>query len=120
MRFAVLLSLTVSLVSPISLRAQEKADPQKLSPAETAAVAKIQALGGAIQRQSDQGAADSPTTTKEKGDPVFLVNLIGNDKVQDDDLQCLQGFPDLEHLYLGRTKIGDAGLKHIKGLKHLK
>jgi len=119
MRFAVLLSLTVSLVSPISLRAQEKADPQKLSPAETAAVAKIQALGGAIQRQSDQGAADS-ATTKEKGDPVFLVNFIGNEKITDDDLQCLQAFPDLEHLYLGRTKIGDAGLAHIKGLKHLK
>jgi Leucine Rich repeat len=122
MRFAVLLTLTIGLLSPVPLRAQEKAGPQKLSPAQTAeaaAVAKIQALGGEIQRQGDHAAADS-ATTKGKGDPVFLVDLIGNAKVTDDDLAYLQAFPDLEHLYLGQTKIGDAGLTHIKGLKHLK
>jgi Leucine Rich repeat len=123
MRFAVLLALTVGLLSPVPLRAQEKADPQKLRPAQTAeaaAVAKIQALGGEIQRQSDRAPGDSSTTTKGKGDPVFLVDLIGNAKVTDNDLACLQAFPELEHLYLSQTKIGDAGLKHIKGLKHLK
>ncbi len=123
MHFAVLLALTVSLVSAVSLRAQEKAAPQKLSPAQTAeaaAVAKIEALGGSIQRQSDRPTGDSSTNTKEKADPVFLVNFIGNKKVTDDDLQCLEAFPELEHLYLGQTNIGDAGLKHIAGLKHLK
>ncbi|HEV8067973.1 MAG TPA: hypothetical protein VGP76_09555 [Planctomycetaceae bacterium] len=123
MRFAVLLTLTLGLLSPIPLRAQEKADQQKLSPAQTAraaAIAKIQALGGEIQRSGDRAAGDSAATSKEQNDAVFLISLIGNDKVQDDDLQCLQAIPELEHLYLGRTKIGDAGLKHIKGLKHLK
>ena len=130
MRLAVLLRSPSGSCLPFLLRAQEKpapaqekADQQKLSPAqaaEAAAIAKIHALGGEIERQSDRAAADSPTTTKGQNDPVFLVNLIGNDKVKDDDLQCLQAFPELEHLYLGGTKIGDAGLKHIKGLKHLK
>jgi hypothetical protein len=123
MRFAVLLSLAIALVPAASLRAQDKAGKQELGSAqsaEAAAIAKIQALGGEIERRSDQRGLDSSTTAKGQRDPVFLVTLIGNDKVKDDDLQCLKAFPDLEHLYLGRTKIGDAGLKHIKGLKHLK
>jgi Leucine Rich repeat len=123
MRFAVLLALTIGLLSPVSLRAQENSDQQKLTsahPAQAAAIAKIQALGGEIQRSGDRAAGDSPTTSKGQNDTVFLVNLIGNGKVKDDDSQCLQAIPELEHLYLGRTKIGDAGLKHIKGLKHLK
>jgi hypothetical protein len=122
MRFAVLLALTVAVLSPVSLRAQQKSEQPKLGAAQTpeaAAIAKIQALGGEIERKSDQGAADS-SPAKGTSDPVFLVNLIGNEKVADADLACLQAFPDLEHLYLGRTKIGDSGLAHIKGLKHLK
>jgi hypothetical protein len=123
MRIAVRLTLALALLAPVVLRAQENAVQQKLSPAqsaEAAAIGKIQALGGQIQRQSDQAAPDSPTANKGQKDPVLLVGLIGNDKVKDDDLQCLQAFPELEHLYLGRTKIGDAGLQHIKGLKYLK
>ena len=120
MRLAVWLTLAIALLSLGPLRAQEKAVQQKLNSAEVAAVAKIQALGGEIQRQSDRAAPGSPTTTKGRGDSVVLVDLIHNAKVNDDDLQCLQAFPQLEHLYLGGTKIGDAALKHLKGLKHLK
>jgi hypothetical protein len=89
---------------------------------EAAAVAKIHALGGEIQRRSEQRGLDDSQLGTGKGtdDPVVLVNFIGNEKVEDDDLQCLQAFPDLEYLHLGRTKIGDSGLKHIAGLKHLK
>ena len=89
---------------------------------EAAAIAKIQALGGEVERRSELATLDDsqPVTRKEADDPVVAVDLIGNDKVTDDDLQCLQAFPELQHLYLGGTKIGDAGFKHIAGLKHLK
>ncbi|HEV7998715.1 MAG TPA: hypothetical protein VGP63_02470 [Planctomycetaceae bacterium] len=120
MRLAVRLTLALAFVSPVALHGEQKAVQQQPNSAEVAAVAKIQALGGEIYRQSDQAAADSPPTTKGQNDPVLVVILSDNDKVKDDDLQCLQAFPELEHLSLGRTKIGDAGLKHIKGLKHLK
>jgi Leucine Rich repeat len=90
--------------------------------AEAAGIAKVRALGGEVQRRSEFGGpSDSAAgTAKGPGDPVVLVNFIGNKKVSDDDLQCLQAFPELEHLYLGNTKIGDAGLKYAAGLKHLK
>jgi hypothetical protein len=89
---------------------------------EAAAVAKIHALGGEIQRRSEHGGLDDSDLGTGKGtdDPVILVAFIGNEKVKDDDLQCLQAFPDLEYLFLGRTKIGDSGLRHIAGLTHLK
>ncbi len=123
MRFAVLSAFIIAICSFSVLPAQEKTDQRKpASPqsAETAAVAKIQSLGGEILRQSDLGTPGALATTPGQQDPVCLVSLIGSSKVKDDDLACLQAFPELEHLNLGGTKIGDAGLQHLKGLKRLK
>jgi hypothetical protein len=117
MRQAFLFALLFWLAAPLELRV-EAADAS----AEAAAVAKVKALEGEVERRSEFGGVGDSTagTAKAQGDPVILVNFIGNQKVSDDDLQCLTAFPELEHLYLGRTKIGDAGLKHVAGLKHLK
>jgi hypothetical protein len=69
MRFAVLLTLTLGLLSPIPLRAQEKADQQKLSPAQTAraaAIAKIQALGGEIRSSGRRFRCDQQGTKRRR------------------------------------------------------
>jgi hypothetical protein len=132
MRLAVPVTLSIVLfflLSPclVEPRAQTLAEPPKsvVQPTdEAAAIATIQALGGEIQRRGDPTPlGDSSANASKAGqsnDPVILVDFIGNKKLKDDDLQCLRSFPELEHLYLGGTGIGDAGLKHIAGLKHLK
>jgi hypothetical protein len=114
--FAFVLSLVVLPVG--TLRA---ADP----PDETAAIAKIKALGGEVERKDDgprltgQLGLLGGRPVAAEGNPVVTVNLIGSENLKDEDLRCLEAFPALTDLYLGRTSTSDAGLKHLSGLKHL-
>jgi hypothetical protein len=95
---------------------------------EAAAIAKIQALDGQVCRKNDGGAISrgirtpegTPTAKKDDENPVVLVDLVGSEKLKDDDLKCLQAFPELTDLYIGRTATTDAGLKHLLPLKHLR
>jgi hypothetical protein len=126
MRLALTFLASIAILPLSTSRADDKAD-------QAAAIAKIQSLGGEIERQSEgrptapasagQPGSSSPVPATGKNgqskDPVVAVDLIGNTKVRDDDLKCLRSFPELKHLYLGRTSISDAGLKHVAGLKHL-
>lgn len=77
-------------------------------PDVAAAVARVEALGGNVQRLGRPG-----------DDGVTAVVLIGSEKVRDDDLVVLRAFPDLERLMLGGTAITDAGLEHAAELHEL-
>jgi hypothetical protein len=77
-------------------------------PEVAAAVAKIEALGGEIDRENDRpdGA-------------IVTISLVGSETLKDNDLAFLKSLPSLQELYLGNTAISDAGLKHLAGLKKL-
>ena len=72
-----------------------------------AAVAAVQRLGGTVER--DDAAP---------GRPVVKVDLHGT-TVTDSDLTLLESLPELRKLDLRLTKIGDAGVAHARGLRHL-
>jgi hypothetical protein len=66
-------------------------------PEETAAIAKIEALGGEFERKNDRstlvgrlGSLLDSLRQKTADNPIVSVSFIGNDTLKDDDLQCLQ------------------------------
>ncbi|HLJ10396.1 MAG TPA: hypothetical protein VKU82_04370 [Planctomycetaceae bacterium] len=68
---------------------------------EARAIARIEELGGSIDR--DDGQPDGPVT---------VIDLIGIGKLKDGDLPLLAPFSNLTRLYLGRTPITGASFKH--------
>jgi hypothetical protein len=70
------------------------------------AIAKIEALGGWVERDDSQG-------------PVVAVSLSGT-RATDADLEALGHFPQLQRLYLGGTEISSAGLAHLRSLTSLR
>lgn len=113
MRCVVALLLSSAFVPTSPLAAADK-------PEVAAAVAKIKALGGRIER--GKGLWSRLGLTKPANDDegtVVGVILIGKRKFKAEDLKCLQSLPDLQGLWLGRSAITDAGLKHAAGLKKL-
>ncbi len=118
MRFANALLISLALLPVGQLRAADKAD-------EKAAIAKIKALGGQVERKNDGPRLSGrfgllggrPVASADN--PVVTVSLIGNEDLKDEDLRCVDSFPALTDLYLGRTSTSDAGLKHLAVLKHL-
>jgi hypothetical protein len=71
------------------------------------AVAAINQLGGSVMRAGDQANG-----------PVVLVDLRGKN-LTDADLAVLKHLPQLQQLYVGNTRITDAGLANVKGLADL-
>jgi|AGTN01.3.fsa_nt_gi Serine/threonine protein kinase len=51
--------------------------------------------------------------------PLHDLSLRGL-KINDDDLVEVGKLTDMEFLKLGKTNVGDAGIRHLKGLKNLK
>ena len=49
---------------------------------------------------------------------VRMLNFVGT-QVEDADLATVAMFSHLERLYLGATRVTDAGMKHLVGLKEL-
>jgi len=49
---------------------------------------------------------------------VRMLNFVGT-PVEDADLAIVAFFPHLQRLYLGATRVTDAGMKHLVGLKEL-
>lgn len=68
------------------------------------AIEKIRALHADIEFYAD-------------GD-VKQLNFVGTE-VEDDDLATVALFPRLQRLLLGATRVTDAGMKHLVGLKNL-
>jgi hypothetical protein len=108
MRLSQAFVIAVATWSLVPFQVADKTD-------EAAAIAKVQSLGGEVERLSEQ----PPSKNAPAGDPVVVVNLIGCTNLKDEDLSCLRSFPELTRLYLGRTRVSDAGLVHVAGLKHL-
>jgi Leucine rich repeat len=51
---------------------------------------------------------------------LFLTDLnLGNTKITDAGLKTLEGLKNLEHLLIHDTKVTDAGLKELTGLTNL-
>jgi len=68
----------------------------------------------------DPGDADDPVRVLKVTTVIFQFYAQGG-KVTDAELkQLLKGLENLEDLDLYRTNITDAGLEHVKGLKHLR
>ena len=103
---------TKPLPKPVSADASVPKRPiaaaTEVKPDVAAAIARVEALGGNVERLGRRG-----------GDEVTGVVLIGCEKVRDDDLSLLRAFPDLERLMLGGTAVTDAGLRHAAGLSKL-
>ena len=68
------------------------------------ALEKIRALNADIELFAD-------------GD-VRQLNFVGTE-VEDDDLATVALFPRLQRLLLGATRVTDAGMRHLVGLKNL-
>lgn len=73
-----------------------------LTPEQKEAFAKVQRLGGKVNREGSG----------------LTVDLSGT-LVEDGDLACLKVMPDLVEVDLRRTKITDKGLEHLSGIKTL-
>lgn len=78
------------------------------NPAEAAAIAAIQQLGGKVE--VDEKNPDKPAIK------VYLHRT----RVKDSDLAHLAQLKQLQNLFLGRTQITDAGLVHLRQAIHLK
>jgi hypothetical protein len=76
---------------------------------EKEAIESIEKLGGKVERDN-----------RKAGKPVIKVDFASCEKLKNDDLKVLKGFPQLEWLSLNNTAITDAGLAHVKDLKKLK
>jgi hypothetical protein len=81
--------------------------------ARTAAEARVQELGGRIH------------VTLSILSPGSLHNyqrsriVLDHTSVGDDDLKLLAEISDLESLDVTNTEVSDAGIEHLKGLRHL-
>ena len=97
---------------------------------ETLAIKQVEACGGRVMKISaadDSKEVSFYLSSKPIGDTqianlnsipkVIWLNLAGTD-VTDAGLKQLAGLP-LKKLHLERTKIGDEGLKHLKGATQL-
>ena len=97
---------------------------------ETLAIKQVEASGGRVMKISaadDSKEVSFYLSSKPIGDTqianlnsipkVIWLNLAGTD-VTDAGLKQLAGLP-LKKLHLERTKIGDEGLKHLKGATQL-
>lgn len=80
---------------------------QKGSPLESAAIAKLQRLGGKVEIDLQD--------TDQRAGKVYLHST----KVTDADLQNIELLTHVRTLSLGRTQITDAGLVHLKRLSNL-
>ncbi len=68
---------------------------------ETAAIAKIELLGGKVERK----------------DKLISVSFAGNEKFGDNEMRLLKPLKNVKTLQLQSTKITDEGLKELKGLQ---
>ncbi len=92
---------------PPQIKAEKEPAPEQAAVDPAEAIAKIQALGGEVDRDNSQ-----------PGKPVISINLSGTN-VKDDDLRLLAGLSSLRELYLIGTNITDAGLKWLVDLQKL-
>src|SRR5262249_30984763 len=87
----------------------------------------VLSIGGTVtihqagEERDVRAAADLPAGNCQ----LVAVDLAGNQKVVDADLEYFHGLPNLAKLLLGRfdkygTRVGDAGLAHLKDLTSLR
>jgi hypothetical protein len=109
MKTRVLVLIGLALASAGCSRREPPPEKVVVAPniAADAAVARIQTMGGSVE--FDEAAP---------GRPVVKVDLHGT-AITDADLKVLQSFPELRKLDLRLTKIGDEGVAHAQGLRHL-
>jgi Leucine Rich repeat len=126
MRLRALLLIAIVVGRLTAVRSEEKPD-------ETQAIAKIHNLGGWVAWRDERTGGEvrsvplspppqSPRRVRTTETPVapISVTLLGSQNVSDDDLRCLEAFPNLSELSVESTAISDAGLVHIAKLKHLR
>jgi hypothetical protein len=127
-RFVGLLALGLLMTLLAGSPAQDKA---QRSPAEQAAIAKIQKLGGLVMElaqndshlevtylQTDTKFSDDHVTPLKDLKDLAHLNLRGQE-VTDAQLAHLKGLTGLTRLHLEKTKVTDKGLENLKGLVNL-
>ncbi len=102
MRLSVALLVSIAVLPSEIVLAED-------SPDVAAAVARIEALGGEVEREND-----APTRA------IVTVALVGSAQLKDEDLALLKPLAGLRELYLGNTATSDAGLKNVAGLTELR
>ncbi|MEX2213871.1 MAG: hypothetical protein WD768_07075 [Phycisphaeraceae bacterium] len=129
-RLAATLVLTALVGVVIAAETTEKKDIT-FTPAQQAAIDKIQAHGGLVLRvasNSDDLDILFNLSGKEGTDGVVgqvkllpkvtKLNLAGTD-ITDKGLAQIAGLADVTHLHLEKSKVTDAGLAHLKGMAKL-
>ena len=95
---------------------------------QKAVVEEIRKLGGAVRYDYEE----NPSTTGKPPEPAWLRGLFGSDlfanvtvvglansRIGDAGLEHLKGLTQLQVLWLNGTKVSDAGLERLKGLPQL-
>lgn len=106
MRVAPSVLLAVVLASNSAAIAADNSD-------ESQAIAKLERLGGVVNPHD-----------RTPGRPVTMVGFRWGSDFGDENVPLLKAFPDLKSLDFSRSKISGthivgAGLKELRGLKHL-
>ena len=89
--------------------------------AEHHAAEWVLGAGGIVSLKSKAGTVDIDDTNKLPEQPftVRQIDLTGNKKVRNEDIQNLQGLRELRRLALTDTQVTDEGLVHLQGLVSL-
>ena len=89
--------------------------------AEHHAAEWVLGAGGIVSLKSKAGTVDIDDTNKLPEQPftVRQIDLTGNKKICNEDLQNLQGLRELRRLALTDTQVSDEGLVHLQGLVSL-
>jgi len=99
---------------------------------ERAAVKRIEALSGCASYDYENAPAKAGTAAREPFGPAFLRRLLGDDffgevtrigflgGINDEQLQNVVLFAQLEELYLNTSEVTDSGLASLKPLSDLR
>ncbi|MSR77457.1 MAG: hypothetical protein EXS63_04440 [Candidatus Omnitrophica bacterium] len=92
-------------------------DPKKIKNQD--AVMDFKAQVAAAKKFLTDRKINESSLVVDTGKKILSLNLNDESSIRDQDLEHLKGLTNLTELYLGGTKVSNAGLEHLKGLRNL-
>jgi hypothetical protein len=91
---------------------------------QSVAIKEIERVQGKVFMTQPQGPEWLRRAIGKEWSEVLLEDVVSlnlaDSEVTDDSLAYLKGLPNLERLWVNRTKVSDAGMVHLAGLTKLK